>query len=145
MARSHTTTKNRTDLIEMFLDATIGESYWKGRLRTETDGETVQLIAYGRHILGEVDRAAKSVTLYSGHYGVQSPTVTDYVRLFGKRLALREGYDVTISERAPDTDYDTLPQSSQYINQYIDYTRGKLSGAEKKARREVDNALLSTF
>jgi hypothetical protein len=59
-----TTTMNRANLIEMFLDGTAGEVYAQGRLVTQDEGEgVVSLIAYGWNKIAEYDETEQSVTI----------------------------------------------------------------------------------
>lgn len=136
-----TTTTIRNDLIEMFLDATPGESYRNGRLKTRETENGVQLIAYHEHILAEVDSGANSITLFTGHYKNQSVTVTRYVHELGKLLSEREGFDVTVLDGyAPSTGYGRVWEAAQYIGQYVGSSDSR-SPADKKAISEVDRAL----
>lgn len=135
------TTSRRTDLLEMFLDATANEAYANGRLKTEETENGVQLIAYHEHVLAEVNDAADSITLYTGHYGAHSQTVTRYVHELGKLLNDREGFEVTaLDGYAPTTGYSRVSEAGQYIGEYVGSWRN-LSGVEKSAIEEVNRAL----
>lgn len=140
-----TTTKRRNDLIEMFLDATPGESYADGRLSTIETENGVALVAYGNEILAEISADATEVTLYIGHYRSVSKTVTRYIHFVGKLLSQREMRDVTVLEgHAPTTGYGRASRSAQYISNYVrDYA--DMSGAEEKAYNDVREALRNFF
>lgn len=139
------TAERRSDLIEMFLDATPRETYAYGRLATrEKEDGTVELVAYQREILAEVNRGANDITLFTGHSHSRSPTVTDYLTLLGTLLNQRPGYSVNSLEgHAPTTGYDVVKGAAKYINEYIgDFNDADdLSPVEENAVKEVNRAL----
>jgi hypothetical protein len=129
----------------MFLDATPNEVYADGRLKTEPTENGVQLIAYNQHILAEVNRAADEITLFTGHYGQQSQSVSRYVHFLGKLLNERENFAVTvIGERAPNVSNSWVPDSAQYIGAYIS-GYDNMSAVERQAYNTVNDALRRTL
>jgi hypothetical protein len=140
----NTTTNVRNDLIEMFLDGTAGEAYANGRLKTVEDDESgnIQLVAYHESVLAEVTPDGKEVTLFTGHFKAQSRTVTRYIRALGRLLNQRENREVTVlAGHAPTTGYGRCSGAAQYIGEYTSLLSGNLSGAEKKAFKEVNRSL----
>jgi hypothetical protein len=110
------TTMKRKTILQMFLDATIGEIYAAGRLSTQQSGDTVQLVAYGESILAEVERSVDEITLYVGHYGEVSPTVDSYLESLGRHLNERPNFEqVHTTTEAPTTGYGRVSEAGQYI------------------------------
>lgn len=139
---AYTTTYSTETLIEMFIDETPNEVYDHGRLATVPTENGVQLVAYGHEVLAEVK--GKRVIIYTGHHGTVSDTVTGYIKKLGSKL--NEFENRTVEARRYES--PTLgigaraSHSAKYISSYIDW-RTRLSKVEKKAKREVDNALRS--
>jgi len=140
MTNAYTTTKYRTQMLEMFLDETPNEVYNSGRLATVGDGESVKLVAYGSHVLAEIQN--KRVTIYTGHYEQHSETVDNYLEELGRILNDTPARSVKeLAEAAPHLGYGTDPaEAAQYINEYIGGFEN-LSKVERGALDEVNAAL----
>ena len=127
----------------MFLDATPNEAYNQGRLKTVETENGVQLVAYHEHVLAQVNDAGDSITLFTGHYGAHSETVTRYISELGSLLNERPNFDVTVLDGyAPTTGYGRVAEAGQYINEYVgDFSN--LSKAERSILQDVNAALAS--
>jgi hypothetical protein len=145
IADTFTTTQIRDDLIRMFLDGSSGEVYNKGRLATVSTENATHLVAYGNEIIAKNEGG--DITIYTGHHGTVSQTVTTYIKRVGSvlndtetrnvQIARAESPTMGIGARASD--------SAKYIGHFV----GKLlrsaedfSSVEKDARKEVNMALL---
>lgn len=140
-----TTTKKRDSLIQMFLDATSGEVYAEGRLVTRDEGEGVtSLIAYGWNKIAEYDERSDTVTIFAGHAGNVSKTVTEYVNKTREIAGLRESRRVnTLVDAAPNVARPPA-ESVQFIDNYRAFS-GSPSSVEEWAtatvERSVSNAI----
>jgi hypothetical protein len=140
MVYETTTTQDRDSLIEMFIDGTAEEVYECGRLLTRPTENGVQLVAYGNEVLAE--NKDGNITIYTGHHGTVSKTVTRYIKRLGSllndtntrkvRVAEYESPTLGIGARASD--------SAQYIQNYIGIWK-HLSKVEQDALEEVNEAL----
>lgn len=145
------TYRNREAFMKSFLNNPRAKMrYHSARMftRESPNGEGFQLVAYGHEVLAEV--TGDSVDFYTAHHGEVSPTVTDWVRLFGKVLAGTEGFDVTIhSERAENTGIgNRLSDSAQYITEYVGKGSSKwgdFSAVEESAIDDVESACMKAF
>ena len=138
-----TTTHEVDALLEMALDATPGEAYNQGRLKTVETENGVALVAYHEHILADIDRFAESVTLYTGHHGSHSQTVDKYISRFGFLLNERPDYSVQVLEGyAPTTGHGRVSEAGQYIGEYVS-PWGRQSPAERAIVKSVNQALAS--
>lgn len=140
-----TTTRNREEIIQMFLDATPNEVYADGRLYTRpTDDDTIELVAYGNEVLAEVDNGANEVRLYLGHHSTVSRTVTEYVKTLGSVLSMTEGRTVDIrANESPTRGIGArVSQSAQYIGKYVGsfFKVSPFSPVELDSREEVRRA-----
>lgn len=115
MTENPTTTRKVSTIIEMFADATTGESYAENRLMTrETESGNVALIGYGWQTLAEYDETEDQVTVFFGHKGV-SKTAT---RWLNKILSIAaERRNVQISHESPVV--RDPPKASNYIGEYV--------------------------
>ena len=140
MTNAHTTTTYRTQMLEMFLDGTPNEVYNSGRLATVDTGESVQLIAYGSHVIAEIQD--KEVTLYTGHHGQHSETVDTYIEALGSVLSETPARSVkALEEAAPSLGHGSNPaDAAKYIGSYIGSFEN-LSKVERGALNEVNEAL----
>jgi hypothetical protein len=135
-ATTTTTTKYRTQILERFLDATVGEMYHEGRLSTQRRGPVVQLVAYGESILAEVERSADEITLYTGHYGEVSPTVDRYLEALGTRLNERPNFEqVPTTTEAPTTGYGRVSESGRFITNSLSSWDNRSNAEETLANR----------
>jgi len=141
---TYTTTQSPETLIEMFLDGTAGEVYNQGRLATVERENDIALVAYGEHILATIE--GRDVTFYTGHYGEQSQTVTEYVSLVGSLLNDTETRNVTVhGTETPQMGIGSrVAEAGQYISNYVGgFYRGRsFSNVESDAVSEVNNALV---
>lgn len=124
----------------MFLDATVGEVYAEGRLKTVTAGSSVALVAYHREKLAEYDEESCTVMVFAGHHGNVSETVNRYIARIIKLAGQRQDREVILTELAPNVRYQPVAQSARNIGEYIDFGRS-LSDAEKREVRDVNEAL----
>lgn len=136
-----TTTTNRDSIVQMFLDATSGESYAKGRLVTREAGENrVELIAYGWNKIAEYDESTDTVTLFAGHAGNVSKTVTRYVNLVHEIAGKRQSRTVNVlADAAPNVGRPPA-ESAQFIANYRSFS-GEPSSVEEWATAVVERAL----
>jgi len=147
MSDTYTTSNNSRDLIRMFLDGTENEVYEKGRLATvKTDENTLALVAYGNEILATNE--AGTITIFTGHHGTVSQTVTNYIKRLGSILNETETRTVQAAvHEAPTMGIGARASSSaQYINEYVgDLSRSvaEFSAVERNAQKEVNQALLA--
>ncbi len=133
------TNADRDSLIQMFLDATDGETYGDGRLITRSTGEhTTELIAYGWNKIAEYNESIDTVTVHAGHAGNVSQTVTRYVNLVREIGAKRRTTRVnTLADSAPNVSGNIPSDSTQFIGNYKDY-EGSDSSLDEWARSTVD-------
>jgi len=131
-----TTTTRWNSIVEMFADATVGESYNQGRLITEeTPSGNVALIAYGWAKLAEYDETEETVTLFYGHKNAESHTLKCWLTRLAEKVSDRR--DVEISPESPTV---RAPNDGvEYIGSYIG--SGDDSPVEEKARRSVAESL----
>ena len=147
MSDTYTTTNNSRDLIRMFLDGTESEVYNQGRLATvKTDENTLALVAYGNEILATNE--AGNITIFTGHHGTVSKTVTNYIKRVGSILNETETRTVrAAAHEAPTMGIGARASSSaQYINSFVgELTRraDEFSAVERDARKEVNKALIA--
>lgn len=141
VAENHTTTQNSETIIQMFLDETAGEVYSHGRLATVPTENGVQLVAYGNEIIGEVE--GKDVTIFTGHHGTVSNTVTRYIKRLGSELSDTEGRNVTVARHESPTlgIGARASHSAQYISEYFNVLKDSFSAVERNAKSEVNHAL----
>lgn len=134
------TTIARDSLIQMFLDATAGETYNQGRLATRQSGEnTVELIAYGWNKIAEYNEETDSVTIFAGHSGNISQTVTRYVNLVREIAGKRQTHTVNVLiDAAPNV--ARPPESVQFIDNYVSFS-GSKSPVEQWAQASVDDSV----
>jgi hypothetical protein len=145
------TYQNREEFMTSFLNNPRGKmKYNRARMftRQAPNGEGYQIVAYGHEVLVEV--TGNSVDFYTAHHEKVSPTVTEWVSLFGSVLAGTEGFDVTIhSENAPNTGIgNRLSESAKYITDYIGEGTsgwGDFSAVEQNAVKEVETACMKAF
>lgn len=135
-------TTKRDSLIQMFLDASDDEVYADGRLYTRRTGEnTVELIAYLRHKIAEYDESTNTVTIFAGHEGNVSPTVTKYVRLVREMAGVRESRTMNVLLSAAPNVGDRPPaEAAKFINNYKSFS-GSDSSVERWATETVNKAL----
>lgn len=140
-----TTTQTRDSLVQMFLDATSGEVHGEGRLVTRDAGEhSVELIAYGWNKVAEYNEATDTVTVYAGHAGNVSKTLTRYVNLVHEMAAKNENRTVNIiADAAPNVGRPPA-EAAQFIDNYRSF-EGKPSSVEKWATAVVDRAVSRTL
>lgn len=138
MTQAYTTT--RDSFIQMFLDATAGETYSQGRLVTRQSGEsTVELIAYGWNKIAEYNEATDTVTVYAGHAGNISETVTKYVNLVHEMAGKRRSRRVNaLADAAPNVARPPA-DSAQFIDNYKDFSTED-SPVESWATRTAETA-----
>lgn len=131
-------TNDVNSLIEMFLDASAGESANQNRLITTTldSGETA-LVGYGEKILATYDETENLVTVNLGHKSGGGHTVSRWLNSVAEKAASRR--DVRFSDNAP---WFAPPnaESAQYIDSYKSF-RGTDSAVERKASAEVVESL----
>lgn len=136
----NTTTRQRDSLIQMFLDGTADEVYADGRLVTRETENGVELIAYGWNKIAEYNPQTDTVTLFAGHAGNVSKTVTRYVNVVHEIAGKRESRTVNvIADAAPNVSRPPA-EAAQFIDQYVGFGR-EMSAAEKKAVDTVNRAL----
>jgi len=105
-------------MMEMFADATVGESYHENRLITEeTDAGTVALTAYGWMKLAEYDETENHVTVYFGHKSVGSRTISRWLNSVLDIASERRS--VTVSDESPTV--RTPNEGVKYIGEYINF------------------------
>lgn len=130
-------TNNVRTVIEMFTDATSGESTRKNRLiTTELENGNVALVGYGEKILAEYDEIEGRVTVYRGHEAGGHTTISRWLNWVTKEAMSRR--DVTLSSDAP---WFAPPnaEAAQYIGQYIDFE--DKSPVEQAALETVNDSL----
>jgi hypothetical protein len=138
---SNYTTTNRDSLVQMFLDATAGEQYGDGRLVTRQAGEsTVELIAYGWNKIAEYDESTDTVTVFGGHEGNISPTVTEYVHLVHEMASTRRSRTVNVLSDVSPNVARPPAESAQFIENYRSFD-GAPSSVEEWATRTVESAV----
>lgn len=136
-----TTTQNRDSLIQMFLDATDGEVYADGRLVTRSSGEsTTELVAYGWNKIAEYDERTDTVTVFAGHAGNVSKTVTEYVNKVREIAGLRETRRVNALVDAAPNVARPPAESVQFIDNYRSFS-GNPSSVEEWATRTVERSV----
>lgn len=135
-----TTTRKRDSLIQMFLDGTADEVYADGRLKTRQSGDTIELIAYHREKIAEYHEASGQVTVFAGHHGNVSQTVTRYVSRVVNLAGERNGREVILTELAPNTRLQPAAEAAQFIGEYVGFGR-PMSDAERKAVDTVNRNL----
>ena len=142
MTMSYTTTNSTESIIEMFLDGTANEVYAQGRLATVPTENGVRLVAYGNEVLADI--RGNEVTLYTGHHGTVSRTVTSYIKQIGSLLNDVENREVTVHEnQSPTLGIGArASRSAQFINAYVDF-RTELSDVEERAVNQVERAIRS--
>ena len=135
------TNTNRDSLIQMFLDASADEVYGDGRLVTQQSGEnTVELIAYGWNKIAEYDEATDTVTVFAGHAGNISKTVTRYVNLVHEMAGKRETRTVNVlADAAPNVGRPPA-EAAQFIGNYRSF-EGKPSSLDEWATEKVNRTL----
>lgn len=135
------TTTNRDSLIQMFLDGTSGEVYGDGRLVTQDEGEGVtSLIAYGWNKVAEYDESTDTVTVFAGHAGNISKTVTRYVNLVHEMGGKRQTRTVNVlADSAPNVGRPPA-EAAQFIGNYRSF-HGEPSSVEEWATATVNRAL----
>lgn len=137
-----TTVRNRDSLIQMFLDGTSGEVYNEGRLVTRETENGVELIAYGWNKIAEYNTESDTVTIFAGHAGNISRTVTRYVNLVNEIAGKRETRSVNLlADAAPNTGRPPA-EAARFISNYKSFS-GSDSSVEAWARRQVDSAVRS--
>jgi hypothetical protein len=130
--------QTKSDLLEMFVDRTAGESTMFNRLITrETDGGNVALIAYGWLKLAVYDESREAVTVFTGHKSLNSKTVARYLNDVVSKAEER-GRDVIITGESPTVDQPN--GTTHYINNYISM-KGNDSAVERDARNAVIESL----
>lgn len=130
-------TSNVSEVIEMFTDATVGESTMNNRLVTvEMDNGNVGLVAYGEKILAEYDEAEGRVTAYLGHRTGGGKTVSKWLNQVTEEAAARRS--ITYSDDAP---WFAPPnaEAAQYIGAYVNFENK--SPVEEQAARTVIESL----
>jgi len=136
---------NRDSLVQMFLDASAGEVYGQGRLVTQDEGEgRVSLIAYGWNKIAEYDERTDTVTVYAGHAGNVSKTVTRYVNLVHEIAGKRESRTVNVLADAAPNVARPPAESAQFIDNYRSFS-GSPSSVEEWATAVVNRALRRTL
>ena len=130
-------TNNVRNVIEMFTDATAGESTLHNRLVTvELESGNTALVGYGEKILAEYDEAEGRVTVYLGHKAGGHTTVTRWLNTVTEEATARR--EVTFSDNAP---WFRPPNAdaAQYIGQYINFENK--SPVEQAAEESVIDSL----
>ena len=127
----------KTDVINMFVDKTAGESTDHNRLITqEGDNGNVELIAYGWLKIAEYNESRNAVTVFTGHQSMNSCTVSTYLNDVAE-LAEERGRDLIASGESPT---DGKPNAGTvFINNYINFENK--SAVEKQARNKVIDSL----
>ena len=145
MNANYTTQQTRDSLIQMFLDASAGEVYGDGRLVTREAGEnTVELVAYGWNKVAEYDESTDTVTLFAGHAGNVSKTLTRYVNLVHEMAGKRESRTVNVlADSAPNVSRPPA-EAAQFIANYRSFS-GTPSSVEQWATATVNRALRRTL
>lgn len=137
-----TTVRNRDSLIQMFLDGTSGEVYADGRLVTRETEPGVELIAYGWNKIAEYNAETDSVTIFAGHAGNISKTVTGYVNLVHEIAGKRETRSVNLlADAAPNVGRPPA-EAAQFIGNYRSFSRSP-SSVEEWATHKIETALHS--
>jgi len=138
-------TTTRDSLVQMFLDATEGEVYGDGRLVTQSSGEnSVELVAYGWNKIAEYNEETDTVTVFAGHAGNVSKTVTRYVNLVHEMAGKRQSRTVNVLVDAAPNVARPPAQSAQFIDNYRSF-HGKPSSVEEWATTTVNRALRRTL
>jgi hypothetical protein len=129
---------SRQTMLEMFTDATPGETYQHNRLITqESDNGTVELIGYGWLKIAEYDESNNHVTVFTGHRSLESKTVGEWLNEV-VRVAENRGRTVSLQDDSPK---DGQPNDgTKFINNYISFKASK-SAVEKDAQNEVVDSL----
>lgn len=138
----YTTTRNRDELIRMFIDGSAEEVYESGRLATVPTENGVQLVAYGNEIIAENEGG--DITIFTSFHSTVSKTVTTYIKRVGSILNDTETRSVEVRESAAPTlgIGARASQSAQYISNYVgDLRDPDKSPVEEDAMAEVDQAL----
>ena len=139
MNANYTTQQTRDSLIQMFLDASAGEVYGDGRLVTREAGEnTVELVAYGWNKVAEYDESTDTVTLFAGHAGNVSKTLTRYVNLVHEMAGKRESRTVNVlADSAPNVSH-TSPSIAS--TSWSERSRVRFSMVRVSASRRASSA-----
>ena len=131
------TTRDKEAMLEMFTDATAGESYADNRLVTrETDSGNVALVAYGWLKLAEYNERREAVTVFTGHKSLRSTVVTRYLN--NVISVAQERREVILSGESPTVNRPN--EGAKYIGSYVDFST-KLSSVEEKAVDTVVESL----
>ena len=131
------TTRDKEAMLEMFTDATGGESYADNRLVTqETDSGNVALVAYGWLKLAEYNERREAVTVFTGHKSLRSTVVTRYLN--NVISVAQERREVILSGESPTVNRPN--EGAKYIGSYVDFST-KLSSVEEKAVDTVVESL----
>jgi len=131
------TTRDKEAMLEMFTDATAGESYADNRLVTrETGSGNVALIAYGWLKLAEYNERREAVTVFTGHKSLRSTVVTRYLN--NVISVAQERREVILSGESPTVNRPN--EGAKYIGSYVDFST-KLSSVEEKAVNTVVESL----
>lgn len=131
------TTRDKEAMLQMFTDATAGESYADNRLVTrETDSGNVALIAYGWLKLAEYNERREAVTVFTGHKSLRSTVVTRYLN--NVISVAQERREVILSGESPTVNRPN--EGAKYIGSYVDFST-KLSSVEQKAVNTVVESL----
>jgi hypothetical protein len=130
----------KSNLLDMFLDRTAGESYSQNRLVTrETESGNVALIAYGWLKIAEYNEERNAVTVFTGHQSLQSTAVSRYLNDVVSRAEDR-GRTVITSGESPQVDKPN--DGTKYIGGYVSMD-GNRSEVEQNAVQEVVDSLAS--
>jgi len=139
-----TTTTNREELMNEFLNGQTERVYAGGRLYTREYQHGVQLVAYGHEVLAFLETETDTVHLFTGHHGTVSQTVTGYVKVLGSVLSNSEGYTVEVHENtSPNTGIGTrISEAAQYIQNYVGgFGNSSFSAVEEEAVNTVETFL----
>jgi pullulanase/glycogen debranching enzyme len=140
MVGATTTTQTRAQMFEMFLDATDDEVWSEGRLATRDEGEGVtSLIAYGWNKIAEYDESTNEVTIFAGHIGQVSDTVSGYVNGLEEVAEDYESRTISRIDEAPNVARPPA-ESVQFIDNYRSFS-GEPSSIEEWATETVENAI----
>ncbi len=136
-----TTTNNRDELIQMFVDGTSGEAYGYGRLKTQTNDEgNVELISFHEKKIAELDESEGLLVVYNGHRGQASQTVERYLNRVWGFAQERSTVEETLSEQSPEVRDKAITEVEQFVGRYIDFS-SDLSPLEQWANQRVDEVL----